>query len=144
MRKGRLLLFMFTCALLLIASDVIAATDIPDQIVINSKGYKKDIKGPVIFKHAKHARDLKIACTTCHHEYKDGKNVWVEGQKVKKCEECHNPLKSEGNVKKLMIAFHNECQNCHKKERAEGKKAPDKKCENCHQAKPKPSEETQK
>ena len=144
MRKGWLLLFMFTCALLLITSDVIAATKIPDQIVINSKGYKRYIKGPVIFKHAKHARDFKIACTTCHHVYKDGKNVWVEGQKVKKCEECHNPLKSKGKVKKLMIAFHTRCQNCHKKLRAEGKKAPSRKCENCHQPKPKPSEGTPK
>ena len=126
---------MFSCVVLFTASGIIAATaeKIPDEIVINGTAYKKDIKGPVDFNHGKHAKEMKIPCTECHHEYKDGKNVWVEGQPVKKCVECHNPDKSEGNVKKLMLAYHKNCQGCHKKEKGkEGVNPPSNKCENCH------------
>ena len=52
----------------------------------------------------------------------------------KKCGECHDPAKSEGNVKKLMVAFHKNCQGCHTEKSKEGIKVPDKKkCKECHQ-----------
>jgi hypothetical protein len=60
--------------------------------------------------------------------------MWKEGSPVKKCVECHDPLKNEGKVKKLMLAFHKNCKDCHKKAAdEEGKEAPHKKCEGCHQ-----------
>ena len=133
MRKGWLFLIMFVCTLLLITSGIIVAADIPTEIVIDGKNYKKDIKGPVNFKHAKHAGEIGITCTECHHEYKDGKNTWVEGQEVKNCAECHDPLvKKEPNIKKLMKAYHDKCRECHKEKIKEGLKAPDNKCESCH------------
>ena len=132
MKKGWILVIVISCAVLFVTSGILIAADTPDEIIIEGKGYKKDKKEPVKFSHGKHIKDIGIACVECHHEYKDGNNVWTEGNEVKKCEECHNPDKSEGNVKKLMVVFHKNCQTCHKEKKDQGLEAPDKKCENCH------------
>ncbi len=110
----------------------LTAADVPDEILIQNEGYKKDKKGPVKLTHKKHTTDYKVACNECHHEYKDGKNIWKEGQPVKKCSECHNPKKKQGDVMKLQNAYHKNCKNCHKAAVKEGKKAPYKKCNDCH------------
>ena len=99
------------------------AADVPDEISIHEKAFKKYKKGPVKLDHKKHSTEYKVACTECHHVYKDGKNVWKEGDKVQKCMECHNEptIKGEKKLSKdkqklnLKLAFHNNCQGCHKK-----------------------------
>jgi hypothetical protein len=118
------------------------ACDVPDEVTIQNEGYKKDKKGPVKLSHNKHAdkkenKGYEVACTECHHEYKDKKNVWKEADPVKKCSECHNPLKKEDNVIKLQNAYHKNCKNCHKAAVKEGKSktAPYKKCTKCHEKK---------
>lgn len=126
--------------LMFLAVGVLTAADkqvVPDVIMIENTGYKSDKKGPVKFSHKKHQEVYKVPCTECHHEYKDGKNVWKEGQKVKKCSECHSPLKKQGKVLKLNLAYHKDCKDCHKKvdEEDSSKKAPFKKCSDCHQKK---------
>jgi hypothetical protein len=108
----------------------------PDEIMLENKGYKKDKKGPVKLTHKKHNVDYKIACVDCHHVYKDGKNVWEEGQPVQKCSECHNVYmlgkdlrEASDEEKKLSLykAYHDNCKGCHKKEQ----KGPVK-CAECH------------
>jgi Class III cytochrome C family len=108
---------------------------VPEEIIFENEGYKSDKKGPVEFSHLNHSEDYEVACTDCHHDYQDGKNVWKEGDPVKKCIECHSPLKSEGKVKRLNLAFHRNCKNCHKDLAKKGitKEAPYKKCNDCHQ-----------
>jgi hypothetical protein len=132
MRKGWVLVIMIVCAGFLCASGILTAADFPSEIVIDGKSYKKDIKGPVNFSHAKHAGEYEAQCEDCHHNYVDGKNTWQTGDDVQKCSTCHDVDKSDGNKKKLMLAFHDNCQKCHEKKIKEGKKAPDKKCETCH------------
>jgi hypothetical protein len=116
---------------------IAAEQAIPDKLEIENKGYKKDKKNRVLFSHKKHETATKdkgygVACTDCHHVYKDGKNVWKEGDHVDKCNKCHDPKKNteENGVKviKLQNAFHKNCKTCHKKE----KKGPFKKCNECH------------
>lgn len=125
----------FAC-LIFIAVGVLTAADVPDTLNIENQGYAKDKKGAVTLSHKKHSEEYKIACNECHHLYQDGKNLWKEGDAVKKCSECHNPEKKEGNTDKLMNAFHSNCKECHKKVAAEGKdKAPNKKCNDCHASK---------
>jgi hypothetical protein len=131
MRKGWFLIIMLGCSVL-ITSGILTAADSPEEIIIEGKTYKSDKKGPVKFSHSKHNTDYGLACTECHHTYKDGVNVWKTGDEVKKCDQCHDVEKTEGNVKKLMTAFHDNCKNCHKGKNTEGKNAPDKKCEDCH------------
>lgn len=105
----------------------------PGEIVIDNKVYQTDRKGSVWFPHSEHAERYVEACDECHHEYVNGRNVWQEGQPVKKCRTCHDPSKSEGRIKKLSIAFHNSCKGCHKKHAADGgTNAPYKQCTDCH------------
>lgn len=110
---------------------VIGAADVADQVTIENKGYKADKKGPVKLSHKKHSADYKVACAECHHEYKDGKNVWKEGMPVKKCSACHDPEAKKDKADKLQNAYHKNCQGCHKEKYPD--KAPYKKCNDCHQ-----------
>lgn len=136
MKKGILTLIMVSLAgLIFLMAGALTAADVPDEIMISNEGYKSDKKGPVKLSHKKHSEDFKIACTGCHHDYQDGKNVWNEGEPVKKCSACHNPLKKQDDVLKLSLAYHKNCKGCHKKATADGKKAPFKKCNKCHEKK---------
>jgi len=137
-KKFLTVLMVALSGLLFLAVGVLVAADVPDQILIQNKGYKRILKGPVLFQHKKHNVDYKLACTDCHHKYENGKNVWKEGDPVKPCIDCHNPLKKQGKIPKLQNAFHKNCKNCHKKLAKAGKKAgPYKKCNQCHQKKKK-------
>ncbi len=119
------------CALVLVTAGVLtAAQQVADEFMIENK-YKDDKKGPVKLSHKKHNEVDKVACTECHHDYKDGKNVWKDTDPVKKCAECHSPDKKQGNADKLNLAFHKNCHTCHK----EQKKGPYKNCNDCHQKK---------
>ena len=129
-----LLMILFTCLLFHYVNDL-SAVDQPDDIMIENEGYKPDRKGPVSFSHTNHAEDYEVSCMQCHHEYKDGENIWNEGDPVKKCVECHSPLANQGEAKKLSIAFHKNCKACHRNLAKEGisKDAPYKQCTNCHE-----------
>lgn len=131
---------IFTCFLLVLAGRVTVAEEPspPDEIVIDNEGYEKDRKGPVNFPHLSHIEDYEVSCDQCHHDYQEGKNVWKEGDPVRKCADCHSPLESKGKVKKLSIAFHKNCKTCHKKAVEEGvsEAAPFKSCYHCHERKP--------
>ena len=106
----------------------------PAELSIENEGYAKDKKGPVHLSHEKHATTYEVACTECHHEFEDGKNVWKEGDDVKNCIDCHDPVAKKDNVMKLQNAYHRNCKNCHKALIAEDpeKNAPFKKCNDCH------------
>ncbi|MFH0810505.1 MAG: cytochrome c3 family protein [Pseudomonadota bacterium] len=122
MRRGTIALILvaaFVCAMG-VAS---AAQKAPDTISL-----KGATKGAVEFTHKKHV-DLKTACADCHHVYKDGKNVWKQGDPVQKCDACH---KTGPKPIALKDAFHNNCwKGCHVKEKKAGKPAPTT-CTECH------------
>jgi len=108
--------------------------EIPDEILIENRIYDVDRKAPVWFSHMEHAESYVDSCDQCHHEYENGKNVWKEGQPVKKCLTCHNPSKSNGKIKKLNIAFHKNCKGCHRNLARQGDTdAPFKQCTDCHE-----------
>jgi hypothetical protein len=134
MRKRILFLGAVIISMALFAgTGILIATDAPDEISIYADAIKTHKKGPVNLTHKKHHVDYKIACTECHHVYQEGKNIYKEGDPVQKCQECHDAEKSEGNVKKLMLAYHKNCQGCHKELEKAGKKSgPTKKCNDCH------------
>ncbi len=137
--KRRLLgaIVALAAVVLFAAVGAITAANVPDNITINNEGYAADKKGPVDFTHKKHTADYKVACTDCHHVFKDGKNVWKEGDAVQKCKECHDPNEKKGNADKLQNAYHANCKNCHKDlmEAGKAKNAPFKKCNDCHKGK---------
>ena len=104
-----------------------------DSILIDNEGYKKQRKGPVEFSHLEHAREYKLSCWDCHHDYKDEENVWVPWGKTQKCSACHDPKKKQGNVANLQKAFHLNCRNCHKDLLKQDKDTgPYRECSGCH------------
>lgn len=144
MRMNRKMMSLLTVAfacMMFVAVGVLTAADVPDKVVISPKdnGFEKILKGPVKFNHKEHAEKYKLACTECHHVFKDGKNVFKEGDKVHPCKECHKMerTKQDGKtVYKLKNAFHKNCKDCHKQLKKEGKKTgPFRKCNDCHEKK---------
>ena len=128
MKKGFLTLLVLLTGLVFIAVGVLTAADVPEEAVIENSGYKSDKKAPVKLSHKKHSAEYGVACADCHHDYQGGKNVWKEGDPIKKCAECHDPKKKQGKADKLKNAYHKNCKNCHK----EKGKGPFKKCAECH------------
>jgi hypothetical protein len=110
-----------------------AVTSSLDVFTIENKGYKSERKGPVDFTHRKHALDYRISCWDCHHEFKDGKNVWSPWEQTQQCSECHDPVKSKDKVVSLQKAYHMNCRDCHQKLGAQKKRTgPYRKCFGCH------------
>ncbi len=113
--------FVFAGAMAVIAAE--GTTEVADKFTIKSALWPNPTKTMVEFTHKKHAEEYKIACTDCHHVYKDGKNVWNPGDPVQKCGECHNEPTIQGEKKlppeqkklNLKLAFHSNCIDCHKK-----------------------------
>ena len=120
-----ILLTAIVTGFLFISVGVLIAADVPEKITIDEAQNKK---GPVAFDHQKHVKEFGATCTDCHHSYKDGKNVWKEGDKVEKCSACHDLKEKKDGAMKLQNAFHKNCKNCHK----EKGKGPFKKCNDCH------------
>jgi len=133
MQKKNRIFLIALAAFLLFPVFAISDSDTPEEIIINNQGYNSDKKGPVPFGHQVHAEDYGLACDECHHVYKSGKNVWEEGDEVEKCKTCHDPRESKGDAKKLQIAFHTNCKNCHKESGSD--EAPYKTCYGCHKKK---------
>jgi alpha-D-ribose 1-methylphosphonate 5-triphosphate diphosphatase PhnM len=131
------------CGVVLLGLSGAAEQKAPAVIDIQSTLYKEHTKGPVKFEHKKHQEEYKIKCTECHHVYKDGKNIWKEGDEVKKCQECHNETTIKGEKKlpkdkqklNLKLAFHDNCTACHKKLKKKDRKKYAKiptTCVKCH------------
>ncbi|HUU40542.1 MAG TPA: cytochrome c3 family protein [Desulfatiglandales bacterium] len=134
------IIMVFTILMVFLAVTLLPASEekeMPEDIVFDEEICKHNRKGPVAFSHITHAEDYELSCTECHHEYKDGKNVWEEGDPVKKCGECHDPCESKGNIKKLYLAFHKNCKGCHRRLKKEwgSTDAPYKACKDCHELK---------
>jgi len=137
MKKGILtLVTVLLVGLCVFGSGLLTAADVPEKVTIENE-YPKDRKGPVSLSHKKHVEEHKAACTNCHHEYDGSKNVWEEGQPVKKCGACHDPAEKKGSAMKLGSAYHRNCKGCHKDYAVEhpDTSAPLKKCNGCHQNK---------
>ncbi len=124
---------------------VVGAADVPDVIELKSDVYKQHRKPIVEFTHKKHAEDYGIACKDCHHVFKDGKNVWKEGDPVQKCDAdgCHSKAKPSPDERRSMSdaekmkafhyeAIHENCKGCHKELKMEGKPTGPISCSKCH------------
>jgi ribosomal protein S27E len=108
----------------------------PETITMDKALLGKHKKALVTFSHKKHSTDYKVSCADCHHVYKEGTNVWKQGDEVEKCDACHAEAKApsgdkspkEEKIKKYYYdAIHANCVACHK----EQKKGPAK-CAECH------------
>jgi len=121
------LLTVAIAGLVFTAAGTLTAEDMPDEVQISNEGYKRKVYKPVTFTHLAHVEEYGIECADCHHDYKDGENVWEEGDPVKKCVVCHNPDKKQGNVHRLVFAYHFNCKKCHK-----ANESGPRECKECH------------
>lgn len=129
MKKGKFISCLAITAAFFLSATLLAfaAQQPPETITIKPSIWPKTMMPPVTFSHKKHVTEDKIACNQCHMVYKDGKNVWKEGDPVETCDKCHNEPTTKGEFtltpekKKLnlKLAFHNLCINCHKKTKAQ-------------------------
>ena len=137
MKKGVLsLILLILVGSVFITVGILIAADVPEEVVIENRVYKRDKKSAVTFSHLEHSNDYQVQCTECHHDYQDGKNVWKEGDPVKKCIECHDSKgKNRDKPQGLRYAYHDNCHDCHDELRRNGNKEVPKKtkCANCHE-----------
>lgn len=87
-------------------------------------------KPPVTFSHRVH-EERRVACACCHHEYQGRRNVWKQGQPVKKCQSCHG-LSPRARRPDLKNALHRQCKGCHLKLGQQGRRAGPIECRDCH------------
>ena len=121
------------------------AADVPDVVTIQDSLWTQHTKSAVTLSHKKHSAEYGIKCADCHHVYEGGKNVWKEGDPVKKCHDCHNEPTIKGEKKlpndkqklNLKIAFHDNCQSCHKEMKKKDKEKYAKIPTTCIQCHPK-------
>ena len=136
-----------TIAMILDTGVSSAEQKVKDEIMIESKLWETKTYTPAKFTHQKHVEDYKIACQDCHHVYKDGKNVWKEGDHVQRCDDCHTFAKTGKALKdatpeeqklSLYNAFHDNCRGCHTEHNKEhDTKAAPVRCTECHERLPK-------
>jgi hypothetical protein len=144
MKKRSLLVLAVAALGVVFLFAVVSATQqTPETITMQSAVFPEHTKGVVTFSHNKHNVDYKIACAECHHTYQDGKNVWKEGDEVKKCDTCHTGGKPEASETKGMSkedkikayyfsAIHENCVGCHKALKKEAKPTGPTSCKECH------------
>ncbi|OGP75632.1 MAG: hypothetical protein A2Y80_07010 [Deltaproteobacteria bacterium RBG_13_58_19] len=87
-------------------------------------------KPPVWFSHQRH-EEKRVACERCHHEYQGKRNIWRQGQPVKKCQACHG-LAPQARRPDLKNALHRQCKGCHLQLRQQQRAAGPITCRDCH------------
>jgi len=99
----------------------------PVEVVIQATLDGEKVAKPAFLPHQTHQW---LECEGCHHgRGADGKKVeYVAGQKIEKCEICHNTkVKMPEKVTTLKRAGHALCMECHRKNNVELTK-----CGVCH------------
>jgi hypothetical protein len=106
--------------------------DPPDVIILaKPKVFGSLSRAPVRFTHGHHMGPGGADCLTCHHVYKNGKNVLdpatlTPDNAAVQCETCHVKPVS------LQRAFHDQCITCHDTEKKQGRATGPRACGECH------------
>lgn len=106
-------------------------TEPPEDIWLQIKKPGRLEKPAVRFSHRRHPK-AAMPCEACHHDYQRGRNLWQEGQPVKKCQDCHDLITRAGRLD-LKNAFHRQCKGCHLSKRKARLAAGPVNCQGCHQ-----------
>ena len=104
----------------------------PDIIMLSKPNVFGSLsREPVRFTHGRHLDTKDVDCLTCHHDFKDGKNIldlatlWDNDAAIR-CETCHEKPAS------LQKAFHYLCITCHDTEKKQGRQTGPRTCGECH------------
>ena len=108
-----------------------AFADPPATITISeTKVFGTLQRAAVEFTHGYHAHGMD--CLTCHHDFKDGKNILdpgrlTPGDPAARCATCHTSRAA------LEQAFHGQCITCHDKlKKPAGRPGAPRLCGECH------------
>lgn len=118
--------------LLLLAVVPVVCADPPALITISDpKVFGSASRAPVRFTHKDHMSIDGVSCLTCHHVFKDGKNILdprtiKEGDPSLQCAACHVKPRD------LEAAFHQLCITCHDTAKRQGKVTGPRTCGECH------------
>lgn len=132
-------------ATLFIAGGLIASTNFPDMIKMESSAYDHK-KGIVEFSHKKHFEEYGVSCGECHHDDEGSPLTELKvGDSVQKCIECHDKpgqkprgkdvprLSKEEELQYHAEALHENCKSCHREFNRENEtKAAPTTCSKCH------------
>ncbi|MCD6319654.1 MAG: cytochrome c3 family protein [Candidatus Desulfofervidaceae bacterium] len=141
MRYAKILtVVLAAAAFLAVGYKVALSGSCPATITIKDPAFGATKKPGVPFSHKKHAETYGIACTKCHHTFKD--DAAVKAGPVKKCSACHKPKAGEkaslsfckkvSGAPGLLCAYHVNCWGCHKAAKRQGKGRPPTSCTKCH------------
>jgi hypothetical protein len=120
-------------AVMLLGFSTRLAAEPPDIIILSKpKAFQSLSREPVRFTHGHHLSAKGVDCLTCHHVYKDGKNILdpstlTPGNPAIRCETCHVTPAS------LQRAFHDQCITCHDTEKKHGRQTGPRACGECHE-----------
>ena len=120
------------CAAFAFAAATAAFTDPPVFIMLSKPQVFGSLSRPAVrFTHTDHANLQGVTCLTCHHVYKDGKNILdistlTAGNSALLCASCHT------SPRDLEMSFHQLCITCHDREKAQGKVTGPRACGDCH------------
>jgi len=119
-------------AALLLACTAPVFADPPDVIIFSRTGVFGSLsRAPVRFPHKDHVSLGGVTCLTCHHDFKNGKNVLdpgllTPGDPSTQCAACHvGPLALEKGLHQL-------CITCHDAEKKKGRVTGPRTCGECH------------
>jgi hypothetical protein len=120
---SRRLVMLCAAAALVLAFAAPVFADPPDVIILSKPGVFGSLsRAPVRFPHKDHGGLEGVGCLTCHHDFKDGKDVLDPGQ----CETCHVGPQA------LEKGFHQLCITCHNAEKKKGRVTGPRTCGECH------------
>ncbi len=121
------------CALVAVGAFAAGGFADPPAVMILSKPqvFGSLSRPAVRFTHGAHAAIAGVSCLTCHHVYKDGKNVLdvstlTVGNPAIQCATCHT------RPRDLEQSFHQLCITCHDTAKAQGKVTGPRACGDCH------------
>jgi hypothetical protein len=117
---------------LLMAAAQAAGADPPSAWKIQNPGvFRPAARAAVRFTHAAHQGLDGVSCTTCHHVFKNGRNILdpstlAEGDPSLRCASCH------ATARELRGAYHGLCIGCHDARKRDGGVTGPRTCGECH------------
>ncbi len=129
--KGRRAFFVLLAFALGTCAPAIFADPPAVLMLAKAKVFGSLSRPAVRFTHGAHGTIQGVSCLTCHHVYKDGKNVLdlaqlTVGNPAIRCETCH------ASPRDLESSFHKLCITCHDTAKAQGKVTGPRDCGDCH------------
>jgi hypothetical protein len=123
---------LLCAAFALAASAPAGFADPPAFITLSKPQVFGTLSRPAVrFTHGDHGNLQGVTCLTCHHVYKDGKNIQdiaalAAGNATLLCASCH------ATPRALEMSFHQQCITCHDAEKAQGRVTGPRACGDCH------------